>query len=54
MREYFDRWMRSDAELVKTIQYVEDNPVRAGLADCPENFRWSSASAADEIGGGTG
>lgn len=52
MREYYDRWMRTDAEISKTIAYVEDNPVRAGLASSPKDYRWSSA-AADKIGGGT-
>lgn len=42
-REYFDRFMRSDNELSSVIQYVENNPVRAGLAERPEHWRWSSA-----------
>jgi REP element-mobilizing transposase RayT len=43
MREYYDRWMRSDAEITQT-SYAEDNPVRAGLVASPEQYRWSSAA----------
>jgi putative transposase len=53
MREYYDRWMRSDAELSKTIAYIEDDPVRAALASSPEQYRWSSASTDDKIVGAT-
>jgi REP element-mobilizing transposase RayT len=42
-REYFDRWIRSDKELSPAIAYVEDNPVRKGLAACSEEWQWSSA-----------
>lgn len=52
MREYYDRWMRSEDEISKTIAYVEDNPVRAGLVSSPEQYRWSSA-AGNEIAGST-
>jgi REP element-mobilizing transposase RayT len=51
MREYYDRWMRSDAEISKTIAYLEDNPVRAGLAASAEEYRWSSARVDDNIVG---
>ena len=30
-REYYDRYMRDDDELSHVIQYVEQNPVKAGL-----------------------
>jgi REP element-mobilizing transposase RayT len=42
-REYYDRWIRSEKELSSVIAYVEDNPVRSGLAASPEEWRWSSA-----------
>jgi putative transposase len=42
-REYYDRWIRSPKELSSVIGYVEDNPVRSGLAANPEEWRWSSA-----------
>ena len=43
-REYFDRFMRSDEHLETTIRYVEQNPVKAGLALKPNEWRWSSAA----------
>jgi putative transposase len=43
-REYFDRWIRTEKQLASVIAYVEDNPVRSGLAACPEDWRWSSAA----------
>ena len=42
-RDYFDRWIRTEKQLAAVIGYVEDNPVRGGLAACPEAWRWSSA-----------
>lgn len=42
-REYYDRWMRSDRELSKTIAYVEENAVRKQLASCAEEWPWSRA-----------
>jgi putative transposase len=42
-REYFDRWIRSEKELSSVIAYVEENPVRSGLATCCEEWQWSSA-----------
>jgi len=34
-----------EAYLVAAIRYVERNPVRVGLADRAEDYRWSSAAA---------
>ncbi|MBY0507495.1 MAG: transposase [Bryobacteraceae bacterium] len=41
--ESFDRWVRDQDEFAKVRRYIERNPVTAGLADSPEEFRWSSA-----------
>lgn len=41
--ESFDHWIRSDAEFCKIVDYVENNPVRAGLVRRTEDWRWSSA-----------
>src|ERR1039457_4732731 len=49
-REYFDRWIRTEKQLGSVIAYVEDNPVRSGLAACPEEWRWSSAYKAPAAG----
>jgi REP element-mobilizing transposase RayT len=37
-REYFDRIIRDDDELGRTIDYVVENPIAAGLKD----WRWTS------------
>jgi REP element-mobilizing transposase RayT len=50
-REYYDRWIRSERELASAIAYVEDNPVRSGLAACSEEWPWSSAYQAQGTGG---
>lgn len=41
--DYFDRYVRNDAHLVTAMQYIERNPVQAGLAATVEAWRWSSA-----------
>ena len=43
MREYFDRAVRDEGHLVSLIEYVHNNPVKAGLVAKPEDWRWSSA-----------
>lgn len=39
-REYFDRIMRDEREFLRAIQYVENNPIAAGLS----NWSWVSSS----------
>jgi REP element-mobilizing transposase RayT len=41
--ESFDHWIRSAEELRDLIEYVENNPVKAGLVETKEQWRWSSA-----------
>jgi putative DNA methylase len=41
--ESFDHWIRSSEELQGLIAYVEDNPVKAGLTEVPDQWQWSSA-----------
>ncbi|MBS0538790.1 MAG: transposase [Proteobacteria bacterium] len=41
--DYFDRYMRDEADLSRTISYVKRNPVKAGLIDRAEDWLWSSA-----------
>ncbi len=36
--EFFDRLLRSDESLTDKWRYVEMNPVRAGLCECPEDY----------------
>ncbi|MGA2742936.1 MAG: transposase [Bryobacteraceae bacterium] len=41
--ESFDRLIRSDAQFDRIRDYIEQNPVKAGLATLPERYPWSSA-----------
>jgi len=43
-REYFDRYIRDDAHLQAAIEYIERNPVAAGLVVDAENWPFSSAA----------
>ena len=45
-RDYFDRWIRDRIEEQRTVRYIEQNPVKAGLCSTPEDWLWSSANAA--------
>ena len=47
-REYYDHWVRDTKEHTKITAYIENNPVRAGLVQCPQDYRWSSAWQGDE------
>ena len=42
-REYWDRYIRNDRHLIAVRQYIENNPVSAGLVECPKDWPWSSA-----------
>ena len=44
---YFDRFMRNEAQLRNTIDYIHNNPVEAGLAASPADWRFSSFSQFD-------
>ncbi|QOY90465.1 transposase [Paludibaculum fermentans] len=46
-RESYDHWVRNEEEFQRIARYVERNPVRAGLARRPEEYRWSSAYPAE-------
>jgi hypothetical protein len=41
--ESFDHWVRSAEELQEAIDYVEDNPVKAGLVEGKNQWAWGSA-----------
>ena len=40
--ESFDRWVRDRKEFDNILEYIEANPVTAGLVALPEDWRWSS------------
>ncbi len=41
--ESYDHLVRSDREFEQIRQYIENNPVRAGLVQEARRYRWSSA-----------
>jgi acyl-CoA synthetase (AMP-forming)/AMP-acid ligase II len=42
--DYFDRFIRDAGHFQKTVRYIENNPVKAGLCSAPDEWRFSSAS----------
>ena len=47
MREYWDRYIRDAEHYQKVLDYINQNPVRAGLCRTPEAWSWSSAAYGD-------
>jgi len=41
--EYWDRYMRDEDHFRQVIEYIHQNPVKAGLVAKAEEWRWSSA-----------
>jgi putative transposase len=41
--ESYDRWVRGPAAMGRIVDYIEENPVTAGLVEKAEDWRWSSA-----------
>lgn len=42
--ESYDHWVRDTEEFERIRQYIENNPVKAGLTVEASAYRWSSAS----------
>jgi putative transposase len=42
-KESYDHWVRNQREFEKIRTYIENNPVKAGLVQRPEDYLWSSA-----------
>jgi putative DNA methylase len=42
-REYLDRYVRNSEHYEKVVAYIEENPVKAGLAKVKTDWQWSSA-----------
>ena len=43
MREYWDRYIRDEQHFRSTIDYIHNNPVKAGLCEEVHDWSWSSA-----------
>jgi REP element-mobilizing transposase RayT len=48
--ESYDHLVRHDDELLRLIDYIENNPVKAGLIARREDWKWSSANARLRLG----
>ena len=42
-KESYDHVVRDEGEMGKIRKYIENNPVKAGMVESAEEFRWSSA-----------
>ena len=42
-REYWDRYIRHEGHFRHVVEYIHNNPVKAGLVRRAEEWRWSSA-----------
>lgn len=42
-REYFDRFIRNEKYFNNVMNYIEENPLKAGLVNKKEDWMWSSA-----------
>src|SRR5690606_24537009 len=45
-RDYFDRYIRDQNHFYQTINYIHNNPVKAGL--CNEEYDWKYSSASSD------
>ncbi len=45
MPDYFDRYIRDKRHLDAVVEYIANNPVKAGLCGKPEEWRWSHLGA---------
>ena len=43
IEDYFDRFMRNQRHFERTVRYIENNPVKAGLCREPSDWPYSSA-----------
>ncbi len=48
--ESYDHWIRDEQEFWRIIEYIENNPVKVGLCQKPEDWQWSSAHKRKELG----
>ncbi len=45
--ESYDHWVRDDSEFRRIVRYVLDNPVKAGLVDNWQDWKWSYVKKED-------
>lgn len=45
MPDYFDRYIRDQAHFAQAMDYIDNNPVKAGLCSKPEDWLWCGAAA---------
>jgi REP element-mobilizing transposase RayT len=43
MREYWDRYIRTEGHFAAVVEYIHQNPVKAGFVARAEDWIWSSA-----------
>ncbi|NLF01511.1 MAG: transposase [Anaerolineales bacterium] len=48
-RDYYDRFVRDEGHLGSAIRYVHNNPVKAGLVESPEQWRYGSAWRVEDL-----
>jgi REP element-mobilizing transposase RayT len=48
-RSFHDRWIRDAEQFRKLKSYIEQNPVKARLAEKAEGYLWSSAAGKIEL-----
>jgi REP element-mobilizing transposase RayT len=49
-RSYHDHVLRRDEDVESIRRYIRENPVRAGLAEVPEDYPFSGSLAAEREG----
>ena len=45
MQEYFDRFVRSEKQYRYLVDYIANNPVKAGLVKSPDEWKWYGTQA---------
>ena len=45
----YDHWVRDEVEWKRIVTYIEDNPVKAGLVQRADDYRWSSAHPQERV-----
>ena len=49
MREYWDRFIRDDTHHKAVVDYIHNNPVKAGLCKEAKDWPWSSAAGNADV-----